>query len=264
MYEVLLVDDEFHAIQGVQLGVDWGKYDIHAVHSAYNIRQAKEIIEKNQVDFMICDIEMPEGSGIELLQWVREHYPEKESVFLTCHSDFAFAQQAVQLGCLDYLLKPVRYSVLEAVIGKALGKLEKKRRQDVFNATYDHYYKLWKTHHPLIIERLDELEESRSIVDKVKQYIAANIDQALSRKDMAQHVYLNQDYLAKLFKKKTGIALSDYVVQERMKLAKMLLSGTRSSIGEVAGSVGYSNFSYFTKTFKNEFGMTPQEFRASL
>ncbi|MFD0693045.1 helix-turn-helix domain-containing protein [Paenibacillus sp. GCM10027628] len=153
MYHALIVDDEAHAVRGLQAGVDWDKLKITEVYKAFNIRQAKEIFEEHGVHILICDIEMPQGTGLELLEWVREHYPETETVFLTCHADFTYAKQAIQLNSFDYLLKPVDYSELEDVVGKALGKIGKEAELRTFQATYKHYHNLWETHQPLLLER---------------------------------------------------------------------------------------------------------------
>ena len=65
---------------------------------------------------------MPNGSGIDLVSWMKEHSREIICVFLTCHSDFSYAKRAISLGVLDYLLKPVDYDELEEVIEKAIQK----------------------------------------------------------------------------------------------------------------------------------------------
>lgn len=75
----------------------------------------------------ITDIDMPGGSGLELIQYVKEEFPNIEKFFLTCHADFQFAQQAVRLGCVDYLLKPVDYSEVDRNLMIAVGRLKEKK-----------------------------------------------------------------------------------------------------------------------------------------
>ncbi|MFD0620543.1 response regulator [Paenibacillus sp. GCM10027629] len=532
MYHALIVDDESHAVRGIQAGVRWEQLNIATVHVAYNIRQAREIFESHPVHVMVCDIEMPQGSGLDLLAWVREQYPRTETIFLTCHADFSYAKQALQLGSFDYMLKPVDYEELENVLEKALDKIRKDQEIVAFEEIYRHYYKLWEAHQPMVMERfwqdlihqaipstpdqvkaylekqnirfhasmrflpvliqvqrwhkelssreerimeyalqnaaeeqiarnvrqamvvsigarkllavipvelpgtptpaameeqckayigacsgffycdlccyigeavlphemlgmvhelqkldannvtrtnemfvlnkmkksggpillpqmkewaemmkqgtkhkllaevtryLDSLRhvegginaewlhifyqdfmqmiffvlhvkgvqahqvfskslltekpeaalrslkalqewvefvieaamnhmhsalENKSIVEKVKQYIAENIgQQALSRKDIANYVYLNPDYLTRLFKKETGMSLSDYMQQQRIECAKELLTTTVNSISDIALTSGYSNLSYFSTIFKRATRMNPIEFR---
>lgn len=69
---VLLVDDDFYVIAALQKKIDWESLHIDTVYTANNVAQAREIIEKHSVQILISDIEMPQGSGLELLAWIRE------------------------------------------------------------------------------------------------------------------------------------------------------------------------------------------------
>jgi two-component system, response regulator YesN len=116
MYRMLIVDDEIHVVKGLMASLNLERLQISSVYSAFNIRQAKEVLLAHPVDIMLCDIEMPQGSGLELLEWARTQSPNTETIFLTSHADFAYAKQAIQLGCLDYLLKPVPDEELEKTV----------------------------------------------------------------------------------------------------------------------------------------------------
>ncbi|GGG22570.1 helix-turn-helix domain-containing protein [Paenibacillus abyssi] len=166
MHQVLLVDDEIHAVRGLAAGVNWEHSGISRVLTAHSKKQAQDIFASNAVDLMICDIEMPQGSGLELLEWVREHHPMTETIFLTCHSDFSFAKRAIHLKSFEYLLKPVDYTELECVIAKALDKVRKDREMLSFEETYKHYAKLWASHRPLLKERF--------WTDLIEQKISSN------------------------------------------------------------------------------------------
>ncbi|MBB6633391.1 response regulator [Cohnella thailandensis] len=146
MTRLLIVDDEPFIVNGLKLSLDWERIGVSAVLTAHNARQAKEIFRADQVDIMLCDIEMPEESGLELLVWVKEHSLSTESVFLTCHADFAFARQAIELGSSDYILKPVPPEKLEAVILKVIDKIRKQNQLAEQSRS-------WVQHHPLFIER---------------------------------------------------------------------------------------------------------------
>lgn len=147
-YQLLLVDDEVHAVEGVKSDLDLDKLGIKGLFTAYNIRQAKEVFEQETIDIMLCDIEMPKGNGLELLAWVKEHHPHTETIFLTSHADFKYAKEALQLGSLDYLLKPVRAADLENAIRKAMNAID--RNSEISRNSTSH--QLWMKHHSLIIE----------------------------------------------------------------------------------------------------------------
>jgi two-component system response regulator YesN len=111
------------------------------------------------------------------------------------------------------------------------------------------------------VSRIKALDSNETIVEKIQRYIELNLDEELSRQYIADHVGLSPDYVVKLFKKETGLSISDYILQERMSRAKELLLKSDMSISDVALSVGYMNFSYFSTLFRKETSMTPQEYR---
>lgn len=113
----------------------------------------------------------------------------------------------------------------------------------------------------VVMDRLKEEEEDKSTVRTVKAYINNNLDKEISREALAELVYLNQDYLARIFKKETGESVGCYITRKRVERAKEYLRKTKESVNTIALSVGYDNFSYFTKVFKSSVGMTPKEFR---
>lgn len=158
MRQLLIVDDERIAVEGLKSGVQWESIGITKLFAAYSADQAKELFRSERIDIMICDIEMPHGSGLELLAWVREHYPRTETIFLTCHADFHYAKQAIQLGSLDYLLKPIPYRDLEETVMRATKKLDQESRMSEFSQ----YGKYWVQYQPLLVERfwLDILNQT--------------------------------------------------------------------------------------------------------
>ncbi|TXK85903.1 response regulator [Paenibacillus sp. N3.4] len=169
MYRLIIVDDEMHVIEGVKSDLDLEKNGISELYTAYNMRQAKEIFAEHPIDIMLCDIEMPQGSGLELLAWVRERYPETETIFLTAHADFKYAKQAIQLGSLEYLIKPALVNELEEAISKAKQKISK-------HSELHHVNQLWMQNHPLIVERfwMDLLDQTIPSHENVIKEVAEN------------------------------------------------------------------------------------------
>ena len=124
---LLIVDDEESAILAVKKGVNWDQLAFNHIYTASNILEAKEQLEVHTVDVLLCDIEMPKGSGLELLAWINVHNPSICTLFMTCHAEFSFVQQAMHLGSFEYILKPLQFDQLEKVIKKAIEKVEKDR-----------------------------------------------------------------------------------------------------------------------------------------
>lgn len=130
---LLLVDDDKFVIETMTASFPWNDWGITELRTAWSVRQAREILTREQVDILLCDIEMPMGSGIELLEWIREEisYPIV-TILLTCHSEFRYAQRALQLGCSNYLLKPAEEAELKKAVLDAEEKVMelKKREQE--------------------------------------------------------------------------------------------------------------------------------------
>lgn len=103
--------------------------------------------------------------------------------------------------------------------------------------------------------------DMQSSIDKVISYINQNIEQNFSRVQIADAVFLNPEYLSRLFKKEKGVSLNDFINSRKMEIAQSLLSDTNIPVYLVASKVGYSNFSYFSQVFKKFCGVTPQEYR---
>lgn len=124
----LIIDDDRFVVAALEKKVLWHELGVEQVFTAYNIRQARKVIEENDIQLMLCDIEMPQGSGLELLAWVRNEKIPIETIILTSFAEFDYAQDAVKLDCLDYMLKPVDYQKLTEIIQKAMKKIQEQEK----------------------------------------------------------------------------------------------------------------------------------------
>lgn len=80
----------------------------------------KIFLNEPMIDLVMCDIEMPQTNGLALLSWIRANYPQTGCVFVTNYSVFQYAQEAIRLGCLDYILKPITPQQITASIENVL------------------------------------------------------------------------------------------------------------------------------------------------
>ena len=249
---LLLVDDEYFAVQGVMDGVNWEVLGFQEIHQAYSYTEAVALLEKNHIDIMLCDIEMPDESGIELVSWVNEHSPNTECIILSCHDEFDYARQALSLRCLDYVLKPVRYSKLTEILKNAMDTVQQKQHRELMEKYGKQY-----------IDSLAKKTKGDYIdaVSQVESYIAEHLAEDLSVRELANMVYISSDHLTRSFKKKYGKTISEYILEKRMNLAGELLKRQDLTITMVSDSVGYGNYSYFTEQFKKVYGMTPREYQ---
>ncbi len=112
----------------------------------------------------------------------------------------------------------------------------------------------------LFMDNIDK-EADLNITDRVKEYIHDNIGKDLKRTDVALAVHLNPDYLTRIFKRDTGVTLGEYIICEKMNVARNLIKTTALPIKFVASRVGYDNFSHFSHSYKKVHGISPSEER---
>lgn len=122
---------------------------------------------------------------------------------------------------------------------------------------------------PTMIRKYSRLVQKHSqknyslLVQKVITCIDTDITADLSLKTQAKLLNVNPSYLSTLFKKETGITLTDYVNKKRVEKAKQLLKSGNAQIQTVAQNCGMLDVNYFTKIFKKHTGVTPKEYRAN-
>lgn len=81
---------------------------------------------------------------------------------------------------------------------------------------------------------------------------------------LKKHFYYEKSYMCKMFKKQTGMTMTQYFISMKLNYAKTLLASTDYSANKIADICGFNNLSYFHHSFKNAFGMTPLKFRKSV
>lgn len=102
---------------------------------------------------------------------------------------------------------------------------------------------------------------SHTRLQQAIEYIHAHLDRELSLAEIAGVINISPTYFANLFKRATGISPHQYVIQQRVEQAKLLLLKTDLAIADVALQVGFSNQSHLTRHFKHITGVTPKQVR---
>lgn len=107
----------------------------------------------------------------------------------------------------------------------------------------------------------DETEDESGIIQKIKNLVEKEYMRDISLNDVAEQVNLAPAYVSYIFKKETGTTLIRYITEIKMEKAKFLLEEGILKINQIARECGYENPSYFNRTFKNYFGITPKQFK---
>lgn len=116
----------------------------------------------------------------------------------------------------------------------------------------------------ILIKLAESVSESSlplRMVEALDAYIRENCHDEISNTEIGAIFGYHPFYVSRVLKEKKGITLRQYIISYRLKAAKRLLELTRKSVAEIAEEVGFTDASYFTKTFRQSFGVTPKEWR---
>ena len=127
---ILLTDDDNLILQEVKEVLERTVPEIEKIYIATCIAEAKKVLKTVSVQIMLCDIEMPGGSGLDLLSWVRAEALSVQCIFLTNYADFSYARQAIRLDSMEYLLKPIEEKQLCRTVRLAMERAEKEKQDE--------------------------------------------------------------------------------------------------------------------------------------
>ncbi|NQX45422.1 response regulator [Paenibacillus tritici] len=132
MYKVLIVDDEYYFRQALKISLPWSELGFQIAGEAKNGAEALEQMTELEPDVVLVDMNMPIMDGLEFIHKAKERDQTTKFLVLSGHSEFGYARQAVRLGVVNYVLKPINEEELqsslldikELIRTERLGKLE--------------------------------------------------------------------------------------------------------------------------------------------
>lgn len=243
MLRMIIVDDE-HAIRdALKIFLDWRSLGIEIIGDYKNGAEAYDAMLDDYPDIVLTDIKMPGLNGLELIERAHRAGMNTQFVILSGYAEFEFAKTAMKYGVRHYLLKPISEEQLHAVM------------TEVRDAALRSFA---TTGTPL-----QDMEPNGDIIKTIKTYVRQNLsDSSLSLKQISEStLFMNADYVSKLFAKKTGEKFSSYVIRKRLDVARALLTTGDYRINQIAEQAGFGNdVQYFCRIFKKATGMTPSEY----
>ena len=249
MLKVLVVEDEEMIRKGIVLAVDWAALDCVVVGEAANGAQALEAVERYDPSLIITDLKMPVMDGLEMLRQLRERGNNAFVIILTAYDSFSYAQTALRLGAVDFLLKPFHDGELEQAVTRL------KQRMDRAGQGGE------KGPAPLPLPELKKGDKSKYVLEAMA-YIGEHYHEpSIGVAAIAQHLGISEGHLSHTFKKETDYTLLNYLTRYRIHRAMELLRDCRLKVYEVAEQVGYRDIAYFSATFKKLVGMSPSEYQ---
>lgn len=241
---ILIIDDDKSMIEMLQATLDWKKMEIETVLTATNIASAKQIFQEQPIDIMICDIEMPGGSGIELLTWVREQGYETRNIFLTNHTKFHYAQTAIKLDTVDFIGKMAPPQELEDALRRAVNIVKTVRVQK----RYVDYGRYWEQNSGLLWRQFWQDLITEKIPPELETIIKTAKDRLLEWYGVDNKPYIPSAYLPMLCTVQLGQEnIADWKSQELdycvYNVISEVLFGTTNSDHIV--SLGRENRAYY-------------------
>lgn len=130
MKKAVIIDDENRTRDLIAKMINSFGLDIEAIPAGENVQSGIKAIEEHQPDIVFLDIQMPDGTGFDLLKAVSNK--NFEVIFITAHEEFAI--KAIKFSALDYILKPVDPEELRNAVENALKTMDEKRDERQFEA----------------------------------------------------------------------------------------------------------------------------------
>lgn len=234
--KVMLVDDEEIIRTGITKLVPWQENGLSLAYAASNGQEALDYLRHHPIDIVITDIKMPVLDGMQLIQQATALGIKPHFIILTGFGEFEYARTAMGYGVQHYLLKPCNEQDIIKACLKVTG-------QDTQPQPY----------------------HKDSTIARIMEAIANNMDNPdLSLKWIARNIlFMNENYLSKLFQKSTGLKFSQYLTKEKISHAKTLMTQNPNiKMIDICQQLGFANNpTYFSTLFKTKTGKTITEYR---
>ena len=134
--KLLIADDEIQIREGLTEGIDWKKLGIDEVFSAENGLDALELCREKKPEILITDVRMPGIDGLELSRRASQLYRPVRVIVLSGFSEFRYAQEALKLGAVDYLLKPIDIDELEKKVSQCCEDVNREKNDSRLRTAY--------------------------------------------------------------------------------------------------------------------------------
>ena len=223
--------------------------DDYIVLEAADGKEGLDVAKKEVPDLVICDVMMPVMDGLEFTQNLKTHTATSHIpvIMLTAKNLEEHRAEGYEHGADSYITKPFHSKVLLARIENLLK--QRKLLKHLFQGSQEAEQEIADSH----LEDRDKqfLKQLHAIIQKNLS------DSEFGVEEIGKQIGLSRVQLYRKVKAMTGSSVVDLLRKARLAKAKRLLESRSMSVSEVAYDVGFSAPSYFTKCFKDEYGMLP-------
>ncbi len=242
---IIIVEDEKRSSRGLKNLLLSVSEECEVVAEADDGKKAFELILCLQPDVVFTDIKMPFMDGISLIKAVQARGGTKTRfVIISAYEEFELARQAISLGVVEYLVKPLTLEDVE----KVWKRLQEGKETEVITGTGQEDLKSqYPDAHPLILKALDIIQCSYAT--------------KLSQKDLSESLGISAEYFSFLFNRDVGENYAKFLRHYRIEKAKVLICTDSVPRDQIPYSVGFSDPKYFYRCFKEETGVNMTEYR---
>lgn len=219
--KLLIVDDEPVICRGLKETIPWEDLQVEVADTASDGADAiQKLNDHKDIDLVITDVKMPNVDGLQLGFFLAEHYPHTRVIIISGYDEFEYAQQAMQFGVQDYLLKPVQIDELLDVVRKVTNEIEAERtesrrmyRMNMKNAVYHQVFD-FPGKVPDNIEQFNQIR-IYPVVSMIKEY--ARKTEGLGEEELETLKVNWKDTVEDYYKKK-GLACVSVIPSENIML----------------------------------------------
>ena len=254
--ELLRVDKNLRTLLLVEDNEEIRQYLKSKLSALYNIfdcdngSEALAFIHKKEIDLVVSDVMMPVMDGIELCKTIKgnietNHIPV---ILLTAHVSDVHVKDGLSSGANDYVFKPFNFDLLLVRIQNLLENNDRLRQS----------FQKRISPQDMNVEVTDYDEQ---FLQRCYEYLRKNLaNPELTIEDFGKEIGVSRVHLYRKLKYLTNLSPSRFILNVRLKVAADLLRQGGVSISDVCYQVGFNNLSYFTRTFKESYGMSPSDY----
>ena len=240
--KIMIVDDEPKIRRGMKtLLEEQDGFEVIGIYD--NAMSSLSDMAEKQPNVLITDIKMPEYSGLDLIEKIREKDKNLYIIILSGYGSFKYAQRAIRSGVYRYLTKPTNPRELISVLREIELKIEGVNRT------------VSKS------EKKESVEVGNLLIRKALDYIELHYAEKIGLKTLSDALYISPNYFSDLFRRHMKVKFSDFLIEYRLKKACILLKNPEYKVSEIAEMVGFRDSTYFSTVFKKTYNLTPLEYK---
>ncbi|WP_300391048.1 response regulator [Fusobacterium sp.] len=255
MIKVLIVEDEEIIRKGLIGTIDWESKGCTIVGEAINGLDGMEKIIQNFPDLVITDIKMPKMSGLEMVKECYLRGIRFETILLTSYGEFEYAKEGINLGVIDYILKPLDEELLYSALDKVKQRVEEQKNLKKITGNEEEKNNFFD-----IDSHIEKARAQNKYVYKALKNIKENYSKKMNIVDVSEELEVSSGYLSRKFKEELDETFLEIVNKYRVEKSIKLLLEQELKMYEISDRVGFTDYKHFCNVFKKYMGVAPGEF----